>query len=169
MSVIPLAFGGSFVDGGTYSISWTVEGTKGETGPQGSFGGPQGPQGPYPLPNVIQTFSNVLTYSVNHNSGIYPFVQLIDNIGDVFIPEAILHTSTYSFDLTFATESSGSVVVGGAIGPQGSNGGVLVGTVSPANSGSTGTTGEIRVNDGGYMYIHNGVQWLRSSMTFSTF
>jgi hypothetical protein len=54
MSVTALAFGGTFSDSGTYSVSWMVNGNDGLTGPQGFQGvtgpqgltGPQGPQGP---------------------------------------------------------------------------------------------------------------------------
>jgi hypothetical protein len=46
---------------------------------------------------------------------------------------------------------------------------LIVGTAIPSNSADTGSKGEIRVNNGQYLYIHTGAQWLKSSMTFSTF
>ena len=46
---------------------------------------------------------------------------------------------------------------------------LIVGTAIPVGSSSSGSKGEIRVNNGEYLYIHTGAQWLKSSMTFSTF
>jgi len=46
---------------------------------------------------------------------------------------------------------------------------LIVGTAIPNNSSSPGFKGEIRVDNGQYLYIHTGAQWLKSSMTFSTF
>jgi hypothetical protein len=46
---------------------------------------------------------------------------------------------------------------------------LIVGTSIPNNSSSPGSKGEIRVDSGQYLYIHTGAQWLKSSMTFSTF
>lgn len=47
--------------------------------------------------------------------------------------------------------------------------GLIVGTAIPANSSATGSKGEIRVDVGQSLYIHNGDQWLRFSITASTF
>ena len=46
---------------------------------------------------------------------------------------------------------------------------LIVGTAIPVSSSGTGSKGEIRVDDGQYLYIHTGSQWIKSSMTFSTF
>lgn len=46
---------------------------------------------------------------------------------------------------------------------------LIVGTSIPTSSSDTGSKGEIRVDNGEYLYIHTGDQWLKSSMTFSTF
>ena len=46
---------------------------------------------------------------------------------------------------------------------------LIVGTEIPDSSSSAGSKGEIRVDNGQYLYIHTGAQWLKSSMTFSTF
>lgn len=45
----------------------------------------------------------------------------------------------------------------------------IVGTSSPTNSNSDGARGDIRVDHNQYLYIHTGEQWVRSSVTFSTF
>jgi hypothetical protein len=96
-------------------------GNQGFTGPQGSTGlqGFTGPQGPASNPNVSLTFSSVITIGVTHNSGQYPFVQTFDESGNVFIPKYLIHTSTSSFQITFATTSSGVIIYGGGAGPQG--------------------------------------------------
>jgi hypothetical protein len=102
----------------------------------------------------------------------------LDDSGNTIIPISIIHTSVSSFDVTFATTSSGTVVIGGGEGPQGVQGfqgdqgssGVVISTQSvPTYSGSPGVIGDIRVANGEYLYIHTGDQWLKSSMTFSTF
>ena len=102
-----------------------LPGTQGPTGPQG-VDGVQGPQG---LPGLDGgnstlnfTFSDVESFNVSHNSGLYPLVQIINNLGNSFIPDSIIHTTTASFDVIFATTSSGTILVGGAAGPQGSMG-----------------------------------------------
>jgi len=160
---------------------------------------------------------------------VYPLVQILDDIGNTIVPTSIIHTSLSSFDVSFATTSSGTVVIGGGEGPIGPTGdpgpsyiseawqgswtssaaygvpeswvtyggstwftnvgaydsippsptnsnwtllagaALIVGTSIPTSSSDTGSKGEIRVDNGEYLYIHTGEQWLKSSMTFSTF
>jgi hypothetical protein len=79
--------------------------------------GATGPQSGTPTLNL--TFSSVESFTVTHNSGVYPLIQILDGGGNYFLPTSIVHTSTSSFDLSFATYSSGIVIVGGGAGPQG--------------------------------------------------
>jgi hypothetical protein len=117
---------GSTSGGGTAS--------EGATGPQG----PQGEQGVNPTLNL--TFSSVESFTVTHNSGVYPLVQVLDDEGNYFVPTFIVHTSTSSFDLNFATYSSGTVLVGGGAGPQGPVGPPVGPTASFEELTITGTS-----------------------------
>jgi hypothetical protein len=199
------------------------------------------------------SFTSVTYSTVNHNSGAYPLVQILDNYGQNLIPESIEHVSTNTFNVYFTTASTGTIITGGAIGPQGGTGpqgpngttgsgatgsqgvtgpigptgpagsplifqsawqtlpaiygadeyvtyggstwftsfmgavdgippsptnsnwtlfsgaALIVGTSIPTSSSDIGSKGEIRVDNGEYLYIHTGDEWLKSSMTFSTF
>jgi len=109
---------------GKTASSWTINisGRQGGTSVGGGTG-PQGPQGSGSSnPTLNFTFSDVDSFNVTHNSGLYPLVQIIDNLGNFFIPDSIIHTTTASFDVIFATTSSGIILVGGAAGPQGTMG-----------------------------------------------
>ncbi|NBR26506.1 MAG: collagen-like protein, partial [Micrococcales bacterium] len=99
-------------------------GYQGDTGPQGFQGdfGLQGMQGPLGNPALNITFGPTTSISVTHSSSVYPLIQLIDTFGNTFIPNSIIHTSTSEFILNFATESSGTIIIGGGAGPQGEMG-----------------------------------------------
>jgi hypothetical protein len=124
------------VGSGTFS-SWQVTVSSlpglGATGSQGGQGG---------TPTLNLTFSSVESFTVTHNSGVYPLIQILDDGGNYFLPTSIVHTSTSSFDLSFTTYSSGTVIVGGGAGPQGPVGpsGGITATASFTELTVTGTT-----------------------------
>ncbi|NBR25835.1 MAG: collagen-like protein, partial [Micrococcales bacterium] len=102
---------------GKTASSWTIN----ISGRQGvSTGTASGGGGGTPTLNFA--FSAVGSYSVSHNSGAYPLIQILDNTGNFFIPHSILHTSTSSFDVFFATSSTGTILVGGGNGSMGDTG-----------------------------------------------
>jgi hypothetical protein len=122
---------------------YTSGGGTASEGPQGQIGatGPQGPQGEQGVnPTLNLTFSSVESFTVTHNSGVYPLIQILDDGGNYFLPNSIVHTSTSSFDLSFATYSSGTVIVGGGAGPQGPVGPPVGPTASFEELTLTGTT-----------------------------
>jgi len=123
-------------------------GSQGDTGPQGfqGFYGPQGLEGAQGglgggTPTLNISFSSVGSYSVSHNSGAYPLIQILDDTGSFFIPDSIIHTSTSSFDVFFATSSTGTILVGGSNGPQGFQGFQGVQGGAGGGTGSQGDTG----------------------------
>jgi hypothetical protein len=120
-----------------------LSGPQGNTGPQGSTGtqGETGPQGPAVQPNISFTFSSVDLITITHNSGNYPFVQIFDNTGNVFVPDSIIHSTTASFELIFATYTSGTIVYGGGAGPQGPVGDPGPPGGPPGPTGIQGPTG----------------------------
>jgi len=81
-------------------------------------------------------FSSTTYSTVTHNFGFYPNVQIFDTLGQVFLPQSIIHTSTASFDVYFSQTSSGTIISsgGGSQGEQGPSG--LSGV-----TGSQGPTG----------------------------
>jgi hypothetical protein len=116
-----------------------ISGPQGNTGPQG-FTGPQGPAG---NPALNGSFTNVTSITVTHSSGVYPIIQFLDNQGYNFLPDSILHTSTSSIAIVFATTSTGTYIIGGGAGPQGIKGATgadgVIGT--NGNTGNQGFTG----------------------------
>jgi hypothetical protein len=127
----------------------------GATGPQGATGA-DGPQGP-----VGATGAD--------GSSVFSFEGVWQNLPAVYGENTWV---TYRGSTWFA---SGGALDGNPPGLTHSDwslfagGGLIVGTAIPDSSSSTGFKGEIRVDAGQYLYIHTGAQWVRSSMTFSTF
>ena len=116
------------------------QGSIGETGFQG-YTGPQGPPGSV-TGQLVVPFSNTLSQWVIHNTGQYPIVQVLDNLGRVLIPSEITHNSVNDFQVTFATSSTGNIIVGGAAGPTGFQG--------PTGGGGSG------LNNGDPLKYSNG-------------
>ena len=58
-----------------------------------------------------QSFSNVISSSVTHNFGRYPLVQVINDLGYQFIPLTVIHNSLNDVTVTFATASSGTILI----------------------------------------------------------
>ncbi len=103
-----------------------------------------GAQGPVAEFMSIVTFSSVTSIFVTHSSGKYPLVQVFDNTGNIFVPDSIIHGTTNSFQMNFATVSTGTIIYGGGAGPQGMVGptGPSGGPVGPTGlQGDTGPTG----------------------------
>jgi hypothetical protein len=129
------------------------QGLFGATGPQGLFGstGPQGPvgeTGPAGLPLNFQGTWQALP-------AVYGELEYVTYGGSTWFTNAAIDGIPPS-----PTNSNWTIFGGAAL---------IVGTSIPNNSSSPGSKGEIRVDDGQYLYIHTGAQWLKSSMTFSTF
>lgn len=78
--------------------------------------------------------SGVTVTVITHSSNRYPIVQTIDNTGQVIIPNSVEHLSTQAFRIVFSSTFSGTIITGGAAGPQGHQG--VTGT-----SGTNGVTG----------------------------
>ena len=126
----------------------------GSTGPQGSVGstGPQGSVGSTGPAGTQLTFQG--------DWETLPAVYGVDDY--VSYGGSTWFTSAGSGDGVppSPTNSNWTLFAGAAL---------IVGTSIPTSSADTGSKGEIRVDDGQYLYIHTGAQWLKSSMTFSTF
>lgn len=138
-----------------------ILGGTGAQGPQGPGGGgsgstgPQGLRGPTGIgvDSVIGAFSGPwqtlpTVYAIEDNWVTYGGSTWYSTVG----PSDGVPPSP--------TNSNWNLFAGAAL---------IVGTSIPVSSSSPGSKGEIRVNNGQYLYIHTGLQWLRSSMTFSTF
>ena len=126
---------------GRTASNWTINisGRQGYTSGGGT--GPQGPQGEQAgNPTLNLTFSSVESFTVTHNSGVYPLIQVLDDGGNYFLPTSIVHSSTSSFDLNFVTYSSGTILVGGGAGPQGPVGPPVGPTASFEEITITGTS-----------------------------
>ena len=138
----PQGLGTTGLDGSTGVQGFTgPQGLIGETGVQG-FTGPQGPAGAGNTQLVVP-FTNTTSQWVIHNTGQYPLVQVLDNLGRVLIPSEITHNSVNDFQVTFATSSTGNIIVGGAAGPTG---------VQGPTGGGSGTG----LNDGDPLKYSNG-------------
>ena len=149
-----------YVSGGDLYVNDVVfsGGGSGSAGPQGPVGatGSQGPVGATGNPGPSYVSSSFLgpwmglpeVYSVEENWVTYGGSTWYTNVGagDGVPPSP--------------TNSNWTLFAGAAL---------IVGTAIPVSSSSAGSKGEIRVDDGQYLYIHTGAQWLKSSMTFSTF
>jgi len=129
LNVQPIAVGGVFVDGQTYTIGWATNPGRGPTGVQG-LSGPQGVQGPRGLDavsNFITDFSDKTQVTVTHSFNGYPLVQAVDTSnGNVNIQPAsysVEYISTDTYVVTFDQQFSGKIITGGgATGSQGSGG-----------------------------------------------
>jgi hypothetical protein len=130
------------------------QGLVGATGPQG-FDGATGPQG---LAGATGPAGLQLTFQ-----GAWETLPTIYGVDDyVSYGGSTWFTSAGSGDgVPPSPTNSNWTLFGGAA--------LIVGTAIPNNSSSPGSKGEIRVDNGQYLYIHTGAQWLKSSMTFSTF
>jgi hypothetical protein len=126
-------------------------GPQGETGPQGFDGltGPQGSTGPAGSPLVFGSTWSTLP-------AVYGFDEYVTYGGSTWFT-----TNTAEDGIPPSPTNSNWTLFAGAA--------LIVGTAIPSSSADTGSKGEIRVDDGQYLYIHTGAQWLKSSMTFSTF
>jgi len=130
----PQGYGSTGLDGSTGLQGFTgPQGIIGETGLQG-FTGPQGPPGSGSNQLVVP-FANTTSSWIIHNTGQYPIVQVLDNLGRVLIPSEITHNSVNDFQVTFATSSTGNIIVGGAAGPTGVQGPTGGGSGSGLNDG----------------------------------
>ena len=112
---------------------------------------------------TIYEYTDESSKTITHNLGLYPSVQVLDSDNNVLIPTTINFVSENELVVNFSENSTGKIVIGSGMT------GSVVGTSIPVSSSSSGRRGEIRVDDGEHLYIHTGAQWLKSSMTFSTF
>ena len=141
---------GTFSADRIYTISVVSGGPIGATGSQGATG-PVGPTGAAGSPLIFQSAWQTLP-------AVYGADEYVTYGGSTWF------TSTYSIVddgiPPSPTNSNWNIFAGAAL---------IVGTAIPDSSSSAGSKGEIRVDNGQYLYIHTGAQWLKSSMTFSTF
>ena len=131
-----------------------LDGVTGPQGPSGTIGldgvtGPQGFQGPASSVSLVVPFTSTTSSWVIHNTGQYPLVDIIDNLGRVLIPSQITHNSVNDFTVTFATSSTGNIILGGSAGPSGSQG--------PAGPGAYSSK----------TLISGGAVWSGVGLTFS--
>jgi hypothetical protein len=149
-----------YVSGGNLYVNDTVfvgggGGGAGSTGPQGSGGptGVQGNTGPQGLvgqrgADAAATLNSPVvgesSITITHSYGAYPLVQVIKNDGSILPLDqyTLLHSGTYSYNISFGSPFTGYVVTGGGlsgpqgdIGPQGSYG-------STGFQGNTGPQGD---------------------------
>lgn len=54
-------------------------------------------------------FTNQTSVTVTHSLGYYPLVQVVDDLGNVFVPD-INHSSTSAFTVTFAEATTGNII-----------------------------------------------------------
>jgi len=142
-------------------------GPQGYTGPQGSGSqGSTGPQGPTGTQGYTGPIGDPGPSYVSTNfSGPWQGLPLAYGIEETWV--------TYGGSTWFTV----NVGAGDGIPPSPTNSNwtlfagaaLIIGTAIPISSSSDGSKGEIRVDNGEYLYIHTGDQWLKSSMTFSTF
>lgn len=103
------------------------------------------------LTNRLDSFTATSNVTVNHNSGVYPVVQVVDSNGEVLIPLSIQHTSLSSYTVQFSTSSTGTIITGGGRGPSGSigfQGFQGTGVTGPAGvQGATGIQGPQGINN----------------------
>ena len=134
---------GTFSANRIYTISVVSGGPRGATGPQG----PRGATGA----DGTLTFQGAWA-----TSSLYGIEEYVTYGGSTWFT-----TGGASDGVSPSPTNSNWTLFAGAA--------LIVGTAIPNNSSSVGSKGEIRVNNGEYLYIHTGAQWLKSSMTFSTF
>jgi hypothetical protein len=107
-------------------------------------------------------FTSVTYSTVTHNFGFYPTVQLLNESGEVFIPQSIVHASTASFDVYFSQVSSGTIISSGGGGNL-DNSLILTPGAIPSTSGDAGQYGETRLGlseSTPYLYVYTN-QWYR--------
>lgn len=94
-------------DGTTYTPTpvFFPEGIQGDQGPQG----PPGPQGPKGDPNLGYNFTQATaasTWTINHNLGVHPNVQLF-SLGGTMMMAEVQHTSVNQTVVTFLSPVAG--------------------------------------------------------------
>ena len=57
-----------------------------------------------------QSFTSQTSVEVTHSSGKYPLVQVIDNSGEVILPQSIIHSSVNVFTVTFSSSTTGNII-----------------------------------------------------------
>ena len=148
------------VSGGDLYVNDVVYSGGGQTGPQGPVGatGADGSQGPVGATGPAGSDSVISYYSGTWQGlpAVYGYGDWVNYGGSTWYTE----NSVLDGVPPSPTNSNWRLFAGAAL---------IVGTAIPDSSSSTGFKGEIRVDDGQYLYIHTGAQWLKSSMTFSTF
>jgi len=58
----------------------------------------------------VQSFISQTSVVVNHNLENYPIVQVIDNSGNVIIPDSIVNNSTNQCTITFGSSETGTII-----------------------------------------------------------
>jgi hypothetical protein len=137
-------------------------GQTGDTGPTGQTGdtgqtGATGPTGSF-VNARNDYFEGVTTITITHNSGIYPVVQVLEDLTtsvEKIIPDSIIHGSTDSFTVNFSASTTGWILIGGGSGSSGSG---EIGPQGPVGqTGQTGPTGISVIGAtviGGNLYIN---------------
>jgi hypothetical protein len=87
--------------------------------------------------------SGVTVSVITHSSNRYPIVQTIDNSGQVIIPYSVEHLSAQVFKVLFSSTFSGTIITGGAAGPQGGTGSMGIAGIT-GSQGSTGFQGYLQ-------------------------
>jgi hypothetical protein len=126
-----------------------------------TFSGGSASQGPVGSTRE-DVFTSVTYSTVTHNFGFYPTVQLLNESGEVFIPQSIVHASTASFDVYFSQVSSGTIISSGGGGNL-DNSLILTPGAIPSTSGDAGQYGETRLGlseSTPYLYVYTN-QWYR--------
>lgn len=59
---------------------------------------------------VSVPIASVTTYTVSHNLGYYPLVQILDGTGSLVIPNTLTHTDVNNFTVTFGLAFTGTIV-----------------------------------------------------------
>ena len=98
----------------TIVLTETATGPQGAAGPAGAAGaaGPQGPAGPAAdnLTVVHDQASASATWTITHNQGRYPTVDIIDSAGNHVIGD-IRHNSTNQLVATFDNAFAGKAII----------------------------------------------------------
>jgi hypothetical protein len=98
----------------TIVLTETATGPQGAAGPAGAAGaaGPQGPAGPAAdnLTVVHDQASASATWTINHNQGRYPSIDIIDSAGNHVIGD-IKHNSVNQVVATFDNAFAGKAII----------------------------------------------------------
>jgi hypothetical protein len=98
-------------------------GITGGTGPIG----PQGATGPFRLPGSIRNDAFTgSTITINHGYGYYPMVQIINDEGELIVPDNITHSSVNSYTVDFGVTVSGTIITGVSDGLRFTGGGTAI-------------------------------------------